>query len=101
MQWIEKKTGPAAVEINDLDAFNKLKADENVFVIACIKNKESTLAKEFLLAAATVEDFKLAITSNDDVIKAAESADGSLVIFKNFDDPKVTYEGEAKSAVSD
>ena len=33
-------------------------------------------------------------------MKGIQAADGEIVLFKNFDEPRVDYSGEAKAAVS-
>lgn len=64
------------------------------------KDAESAAAKEFVQAAGSIDDIKFLTTSNDDVMKGIQAADGEIVLFKNFDEPRVDYSGEAKAAVS-
>lgn len=99
VEWLEAKTGPPALEINDVDAFNNIKETKEVFVIGCFKNKETGLAKEFLNAADKIEAVKVLITSNDDVIKHIEGEDNSIILLKKFDDPKLIYAGEPAAQV--
>ena len=99
VQWLEKKTGPPAVPVNDMESFEKLK-ENPVVVVGVFKDQESDAAKEFIKAAGTIEDHKIVITSDDEVKKGIQARDGWIIMFKNFDNPRVRYEGEAKAAVS-
>ena len=72
---------------------------EDVVVVGFFKNKDSDLAKEFVEAAKSIDDYKVLIASNAELVKGTPQ-DGQIVIFKKFDEPKVVFEGEAKSAVS-
>ena len=64
------------------------------------KDAESEAAKEFVKAAGSIDDIKFLTTSNDEVMKGIQAADGEIVLFKNFDEPRVDYSGEATAAVS-
>jgi len=97
VQWLEKKTGPPAVPVNDMESFEKLK-ENPVVVVGVFKDQESDAAKEFIKAAGTIEDHKIVITSDDEVKKGIQARDGWIIMFKNFDNPRVRYEGEAKAA---
>merc|ERR1719450_760260 len=59
VQWLEKKTGPPAVPVNDMESFEKLK-ENPVVVVGVFKDQESDAAKEFIKAAGTIEDHKIA-----------------------------------------
>jgi len=96
VSWLEKKTGPPAVQVNDVESFEKMKANP-VVIVGAFKDQESAGAKEFIKAAGTIEDHKVVITSSDDVMKGIEATDGAIVMIKNFDDPQVKYDGEAKA----
>jgi protein disulfide-isomerase A1 len=97
VQWLEKKTGPPAVPVNDMESFEKLK-ENPVVVVGVFKDQESDAAKEFIKAAGTIEDHKIVITSDDEVKNGIQARDGWIIMFKNFDTPRVKYEGEAKAA---
>jgi len=98
VSWLEKKTGPPAVPVEDLATLNKLKESNSVVVIGVFKDAESDAAKEFVKAAGSIDDIKFLTTSNDEVMKGIQAADGEIVLFKNFDEPRVDYSGEAKAA---
>ena len=98
MQWLEKKTGPPAVEVNDLETLNELKKNNAVVVIGFFKDKESDMAKAFVEAAGAIDEHKILITSNDKVM-ADDAKDGSIFLFKDFDEPKAEYAGDAVAKV--
>jgi len=96
VSWLVKKTGPAAVQLNDMETMEKMK-EFPVVIVGVFKDQESDAAKEFLKAAGAIEDHKILITSSDDVKKGIQSRDGHIILFKNFDVPRVKYDGEAKA----
>jgi len=96
VSWLVKKTGPAAVQLNDMETMEKMK-EFPVVIVGVFKDQESDAAKEFLKAAGAIEDHKILITSSDDVKKGIQARDGHIILFKNFDVPRVKYDGEAKA----
>merc|ERR1711935_140495 len=96
VSWLEKKTGPPAIQVNDMESFEKMK-EHPVVIVGVFKDQESDAAKEFIKAAGSIEDHKIVITSDDEVKKGIQARDGWIIMFKNFDVPRVKYEGEAKS----
>jgi len=92
--WLKKKTGPPAKEIDTVDAAETLIADNQVVVLGFFKDRDSKEAKEFLAAAGAIDDYPFAITSKDDVYKKYEAKCGSIILFKQFDEGKVTFEGD-------
>jgi len=92
--WLVKKTGPAAREIESVEAIQALIAENQVVVLGIFKDRESAEAKAFLGTASSIDDYPFAISSNDDVASKYEIKDGSIVLFKQFDEGQVTFEGE-------
>merc|ERR1712079_841779 len=92
--WLEKKTGPPALDLADAEAAKKFGADNKVAVIGFFKDQTTAEAKAFLEVAATLDDYKFGISGADDV--ASEySVDGQkVVLFKQFDEGKNEFEGE-------
>lgn len=93
--WLNKKTGPPAKELETVEAAETLIADNQVVVVGFFKDRESAEAKAFLGAASAVDDHPFAITSNEDVYKKYEAKCGSVILFKQFDEGKVVFDGEA------
>ena len=100
VQWLEKKTGPPALDVNDVETLKELKENNKVVIVGFFTDKDSEGAKEFLKAAGAIDDHKVLITSNADVIKAQDATDNSIVLYKSFDEPKVTFEGSLVAKVS-
>lgn len=95
VSWLLKKTGPAAKELETVDAAKEFIEVNPVAVIGFFKDRESAEAKAFLAAAMAVDEYPFALTSSDDVYAEYEAKCGAIVLFKKFDDGKVVFEGEA------
>ncbi|XP_055627147.1 protein disulfide-isomerase isoform X2 [Toxorhynchites rutilus septentrionalis] len=96
ISWLEKKTGPAAKELEDVASAEEFLKENNVAVVGFFKDRESAEAKVFLATANAVDDYPFAITSSDDVYSHYEAKCGSIILFKHFDDGKAVFEGEVK-----
>lgn len=94
VSWVSKKTGPAAAELKTVDEAEALIADNKVVVVGFFKDRESALAKTFLLVAGGVDEYPFAITDSEDVFTKYDVKDGSIALFKQFDEGKAVYEGE-------
>lgn len=95
VNWLSKKTGPAALEIETVDAAEEFIKSQSVVVVGFFKDRESAEAKTFISVANAVDDFPFAITSNEDVYAKYEAKCGSIILFKNFDEGKAVYDGES------
>jgi len=96
--WVNKKTGPAATEIKTVDEFEALTKESKVVVLGFFKDRESTEAKSFLSVASGVDEYPFAITEADDVFSKYEAKEGSIVLFKQFDEGKAVFEGESNES---
>ncbi|XP_055599803.1 protein disulfide-isomerase-like [Uranotaenia lowii] len=96
ISWLEKKTGPAAKELETVEAAEELLKENNVAVVGFFKNRDSDEAKAFLSTANAVDDYPFGITSSEEVYAKYEAKCGSIVLFKHFDDGKAVFEGEVK-----
>jgi len=92
VSWLEKKTGPAARALASVEEAAAFIADNSIAVIGFFEDAESDDAKAFLAAAAALDDYPFAITSEAAVI-AEHKKDSSVTIFKNFDDGRADLEG--------
>ncbi|KAG4072646.1 hypothetical protein HA402_004735 [Bradysia odoriphaga] len=95
VNWLSKKTGPAALEIETVEAAEEFIKSQPVVVVGFFKDRESAEAKTFISVANGVDDFPFAITSNEDVYAKYEAQSGSIILFKNFDEGKSVYDGES------
>lgn len=95
VNWLNKKTGPAAVEIESVEAAEAFLQSQPVVIIGFFKDRESAESKTFINVANGVDDFPFGITSNEDVYAKYEAKCGSIILFKNFDEGKSVYDGES------
>lgn len=98
IDWLKKKTGPIAVEIDNVNAAEKFIRSEAVTIIGFFTDRESDEVETFLNAADTIDDYRFGITSNDDVYAKYGAKSGSIMLFK--EDKNSVFEGEvSKSAI--
>ncbi|XP_039596672.1 protein disulfide-isomerase [Polypterus senegalus] len=95
INWLKKRTGPAASTLSDVGAAEKLIEDNEVAVIGFFKDVESESAHTFLQAAEAMDDTPFGITSADEIFSKYEVTKDSIVLFKKFDEGRNTFEGEA------
>jgi len=83
--WVEKKTGPAAVTLADVDAAKKFVEDNEIAVVGFFAEAEGAAAKAFLEVAGGMDDLKFALGNAD--IAAEHKVEGdAVVLFKKFDE---------------
>merc|ERR1739847_120064 len=83
--WVEKKTGPAAVTLADVDAAKKFVEDNEIAVVGFFAEAEGEAAKAFLEVAGGMDDLKFALGNAD--IAAEHKVEGdAVVLFKKFDE---------------
>ncbi|CAF1008000.1 unnamed protein product [Didymodactylos carnosus] len=86
VNWLKKKTGPAATELNTVAELNTLKEGNQVVVIGVFKKTDSDLAESFLQVAKSRDDLPFAITSNADILKELNVKADTVVLLKTFDE---------------
>lgn len=69
INWVTKKTGPAAVELKSVDEVESIVKDNKVVVVGFFKDRESAEAKTYLSVASGVDEYPFAITEVDDVFR--------------------------------
>ncbi|XP_064439453.1 protein disulfide-isomerase isoform X1 [Mirounga angustirostris] len=94
VNWLKKRTGPAATTLPDGAAAEALLESSEVTVIGFFKNVESDFAKQFLLAAEAIDDIPFGITSNSDVFSKYQLDKDGVVLFKKFDEGRNNFEGD-------
>nr|KAF6296541.1 prolyl 4-hydroxylase subunit beta [Myotis myotis] len=94
VNWLKKRTGPAATTLPDGAAAEALVESSEVAVIGFFKDVESDFAKQFLLAAEAVDDIPFGITSNSDVFSKYKLDKDGVVLFKKFDEGRNDFDGE-------
>lgn len=95
VNWLSKKTGPAALEIETVEAAETFIKSQPVVVVGFFTDRTSDEAKTFLSVANAVDDFQFAVTSNEEVFTKYEAKSGSIILFKDFDEGKSVFDGES------
>jgi len=90
--WLEKKTGPPAKTLPDVDAVKAFIAENDVAIVGFFADAESEAAKTYLGAAGNLDDYPFGIAS-DAAVLAEYKTDG-VVLFKNFDEGRNDFDGE-------
>nr|ALS04494.1 protein disulfide isomerase [Acartia pacifica] len=98
VSWLEKKTGPPAKPLADVDAAKAFADGNDVVVVGFFKDAESDAAKAFLSAAAEMDDYPFGITSEDAVFGEYSVEGDKVVLLKKFDEGKAVMEGEVTDA---
>lgn len=98
VNWLKKKTGPPAVNLETIEAAKAMIEKDEVVVIGFFKDQDSKAAKAFKDAAAGIDDIPFGVTSNKDLYKEFEvDTEDGVVLFKKFDEGRNTYEGDISS----
>lgn len=98
VNWLTKKTGPAATTIETVDALNTLKEAKEVLVVGVFDDVEGAAAKTFLTVAAGIDDVSFGITSNADVRAELKAEGDAVVLLKKFDEGRNDFEGDLAEA---
>ncbi|XP_070596197.1 protein disulfide-isomerase [Erythrolamprus reginae] len=94
LNWLKKRTGPAATILAGVAAAEELVESSEVAVIGFFKDAESDAAKEFLLAAEAIDDVPFGITSNSDIFAKYQLKKDGVALFKKFDEGRNNFDGE-------
>ena len=96
--WIEKHTGPPVLKIEQPQTVEEMKSRHSIIVFGCFNDagieKFEKVAEEFLDS-----DIKFLATNTEEVMKTYECELGTIMMLKDFDDPKLVYEGVNKKEV--
>ena len=95
VQWLDKKSGPAAKALANRDEANAFVLANKVVVIGFFKDPVAKEAIAFATAADANEEVLFAITSNTDVFALFEvNDDAAVVLLKKFDEGRNNLEGD-------
>ncbi|KAM5216917.1 protein disulfide-isomerase isoform 2-T2 [Hipposideros larvatus] len=94
VNWLKKRTGPAATTLPNVAAAEALVESSEVTVIGFFKDVESDFAKQFLLAAEAIDDIPFGMTSNNEVFSKYQLNKDGVVLFKKFDEGRNDFDGE-------
>lgn len=95
IQWIKKKSGPAALPIATSEDLKKFQADNEVAVLGLFKNAESDAAKAFNGVAQVVDSVSFGIATEQALFDELKvSGDEHVILFKNFDEGRNDFDGK-------
>ena len=96
IEWVEKKSGPAAKDLATKEDAAAFVEANKVVVIGFFKDLESAEAVAFSTAADLDENAKYGITTNEDIFEEYEVKDTTpaIILFKKFDEGKIVFEGD-------
>jgi len=96
LEWVEKKSGPAAKDLVTKDAAATFIEANKVVVIGFFTDLESAEAVAFNTAADLDENAKYGITTSEEVFEEYEvtGKTPAVILFKKFDEGKNVLEGD-------
>ena len=95
MTWLEKKGGAAAQVISTVSEAEKMIEDQEVVVLGFFSDLECAEAEAYKKAAEGVDEAFFVLTSEADLRRAySVEADKALVLFKDWDEGRVVYDGD-------
>jgi len=93
--WLEKKTGPPAKALDNVEAAHAFVADNKVAVIGFFKDLESKEAAAFNQAAGSMDDNVFGISSASAVFDAFDvKDDAAVILMKKFDEGRNHLDGD-------
>lgn len=90
VNWLLKKTGPPAKTLETAEDVKKFIEEPEVAVVAFLSSADSEAAKQYLAAAAAVDELPFAIVTDPEVAKANDVEGDAIVLFKKFDEGRNT-----------
>eukprot|EP00090_Calanus_glacialis_P031723 TRINITY_DN52718_c0_g1_i1.p1 TRINITY_DN52718_c0_g1~~TRINITY_DN52718_c0_g1_i1.p1 ORF type:complete len:493 (-),score=188.68 TRINITY_DN52718_c0_g1_i1:46-1446(-) len=95
VQWLEKKSGPAAKTLTTTEEATAFVKDNQVAVIGFFKDPIAKEAVAFATAADANEEVNFAVTSNSAIFSQFEVIDdAAVVLLKKFDEGRNNLEGD-------
>jgi len=103
VNWVNKKSGPAAHTLNDEADLDKFLEANEVTVIAVVNDASSDVAKAFLDAAAADDSLVFGITTSDAVRSKLNVAAGeeAVVLTKPYDEKRNELKLSASTSAKD
>jgi len=95
IQWLDKKSGPAAKTLSTSEDSKAFVADNQVAVIGFFKDPIAKEAVAYATAADTFDDVNFAITSNTELFSEyGITDDAAVILLKKFDEGRNNLEGD-------
>jgi len=94
VQWINKKSGPAAATLSTSAALKEFQEAHDVCVIGMFKDTQSTAATMFTNIAKQIDGISFAIISEPSLFDELKvKGDESVLLLKKFDEGRNEFEG--------
>ncbi|CAD5122607.1 DgyrCDS11019 [Dimorphilus gyrociliatus] len=93
VNWVTKKSGPPAINLENVEAAKAFVDKDDVVIVGFFKNAEDAEAKAFLNVAAAFDDLPIGI-SYDEAVKKEYEMENGVSMFRKFDDGRVNYDGD-------
>lgn len=94
VNWSLRKIGPPAQLLESAEDAETFKNSADVVVVAYIKDPASKQAAAFSEVADTYDDYKFAITHNEEIATKLGFSKEGIKLFKKFDEGEVDYEND-------
>jgi len=91
VNWVSKKSGPAAVTLENVESAKTFSEKEDVVVVGFFKDSESENSKLFLDVAANFDDIPMGIVFDEAVKKEFQMEEG-ITMFRKFDEGRLNFE---------
>jgi len=93
VNWLEKKTGPPCAEVSTADELTAL-LENGVAVVAFLDDVKGDTAKLVESLADADNTNKYVFATGEDLRKKYSAKDGTILLFKNFDEKKNEFKGK-------
>lgn len=94
VNWVNKKSGPPAKDLDSTDAAEAFVEKAEVSVIGFFESADSAEAKAFLAAAASNDDVPFGITTSKEVAAKYSVTAPGVALFKDFDEKRNNFDGD-------
>ncbi|XP_072240910.1 protein disulfide-isomerase A2 [Leuresthes tenuis] len=91
IQWMKRRTGPGAQDIDTADSAAEFINAHNITVIGFFDSLESEAAKVLKEVAFDLPDTEFAITATSEVFQKYEVKGDTVVLFKKFDNGRADF----------
>jgi len=100
ISWVSKRSGPAFESLATAADAEAFKSSADVTVVGFFAEQEGALFKAFSSAADSIDDvvFGVATTEEARAALGQTGSDDAVVLFKDFDEGRVVFDGDADSA---
>ncbi len=92
--WLKKRTGPSAEALETVEAAKAFTEKEDVVVIGFFEDESSDKATVYVNAADTQDTIFFGLVTSKEVAESLEATMDSIVVFKNFDEGRATFDGD-------